>query len=139
MQGGRLALLRDVVDADLLRGTGAPAALDQCIQRLRAAPRIGNREADRYRTHVLVKAVLQLGATDVAEELIEQLGVSPDEDDRLYAVWLRTWFDLDDGPPIPETELRLACLMARASGAEDLVSKLDERIANLAPPAPSPA
>ncbi|MGO9839077.1 MAG: hypothetical protein ACLP1X_33255 [Polyangiaceae bacterium] len=140
-QGGRLDRLRAIVDADLERATGGPAGLERCIKALRELPRIGHREADLYRMHVVVKAVLEHGATDTALDLAAELAVSSDPDERLYATWLRAWFDLDAAasdvawPPLGEGDLRLATLMARAHGAESLVAELESRLATIAHPA----
>jgi hypothetical protein len=144
MAGGRLAKLRAVIEADLERANGTPAGLERSIGRLREMPPIGNREADRYRTHVLVKAVLEQGDDDLATELADELAKSDDDEQRVYVAWLRAWFDLDaepreDGsawPPLPEGDLRMAALLARSHGAEELVSKLDERVAAIARDAP---
>jgi hypothetical protein len=141
-EGGRLDELRAIVRADLDRAAAPPAAtLQRCVERLRSSGRTGNREADLYRTHVLVKAVLQQGATDTALELAAELAVSADADERLYATWLRAWFDLEAKapdvcfPPVTEGELRLASLVARAHGAERLVAELEGRLATIARPA----
>lgn len=137
-QGGRLDQLRAIVDADLDRATGTPAGLVRSTQQLRELAPIGNREADLYRLHVLVKAVLEGGATDVALELAQGFAVSSDPEERLYATWLRAWFDLDTvasdltWPPIEEGELRLASLVARAHGAQSLVAELEGRLATIA-------
>jgi hypothetical protein len=95
MRGGRLDRLRAIVDADLERKTGTAAGLERCVQRLRQATPVGNREADLYRVHVLVKAVLEQGDGVTAVELATSLGRSADDDERVYATWLRVWFDLD--------------------------------------------
>ena len=58
----------------------------------------------------------------------------------LYATWLRVWFDLDAEaagyrhawPALPEGQLRMAALMARAHGADKLVEKLEERVSSIA-------
>jgi hypothetical protein len=140
-QGGRLDELRAVVDADFDRATGTSAGLERCIRHLRETQRTGNREADLYRTHVLVKAVLEEGATETALELAAELAGSSDSEERLYATWLRAWFDLDNvasdvhWPPLGEGELRLASLVARAHGAERLVAELEGRLATIARPA----
>ena len=140
MTGGRLTALREIVEADLERATGTSVGLEHCIGRLRAPPITGNREADRYRTHVLVKAVLEQGDDDLAAELADELAKSDDDEQRVYAAWLRAWFELDaeprgDGspwPPLPEGDLRMAALLARSHGAQELVAKLDERVAAIA-------
>jgi hypothetical protein len=146
MEGGRLDALRTVVTADLSRDSAATAALDESIRALSDAPRIGNREADLYRTHVLVKAILERGDPERALDLLPALEASPDDDEKVYAAWLRVWFDLDGGDgevavqdgagqvPLTEGELRLATLLARAHGAEKLVDKLGARLAAIARP-----
>jgi hypothetical protein len=140
-QGGRLDPLRAIVDADLERATGGPMGLERCIEALRELHRVGNREADLYRLHVVVKAVLEHGATDTALDLAAELALSSDPDERLYATWLRAWFDLDTAasdvawPPLGEGDLRLASLVARAHGAERLVAELESRLATIARPA----
>jgi hypothetical protein len=139
MRGGRLDALRAVVEADLERATGTPAALARSVERLRAMAPIGNREADLYRTHVLVKALLEGGDAEGGVSLGEALRASDDEEARVYLVWLGTWFELEEDPardppwPAPsEGELRVAALLARAHGAEKLVERLDERVAAIA-------
>jgi len=144
MRGGRLEKLRAVVDADLERSSGTSAGLDQCVQRLRAMPRIGNREADLYRIHVLAKALLEHGDAPGALALARELEASSDDEARLYGIWLRTWFDLDttadaaagdaakSWTPLSEGPLRMAALLARAHGAERLVEKLEGRLAAIA-------
>jgi hypothetical protein len=141
MQGGRLEALRRVVEADAVRAAGGDDSRERCAERLRARSRIGNREADLYATHVLVKAILERGDPETALELAETLARSSDEEERLYLVWLCAWFDLDvpDGPPAIrplEGEVRLAALLARAHGAEKLVEKLEKRVAAIAHPQP---
>jgi hypothetical protein len=96
MRGGRLERLRALVEADLERNTGTSVGLERCVQRLRLVAPIGNREADLYRVHVLVKAVLEHGDGDTAVEIVDDLGASDDDDARVYATWLRVWFDLDE-------------------------------------------
>ncbi len=107
----------------------------------RAAP-TGNREADLYRTHVLVKALLEQGDAEGALEMYRTLEKSTDEDDLVYATWLRVWFELEaaaeegeDWPALSEGQLRMAALLARTHGAEKLVEMLEARIASVAPPA----
>jgi hypothetical protein len=138
MRGGRLDALREIVEADLERATGTSVGLERCVGRLRAAAAIGNREADLYRTHVLVKAVLQQGDPEAGLEIAEGIVRSADDDERVYAVWLRVWFDLDDAddpwPPLAEGEIRMAALAARSHGAERLVEMLDDRLATIARP-----
>jgi hypothetical protein len=127
-RGGRLDGLRAIVDADLERATGTSVALARCVQRLRDMKSLGNREADLYRTHVLVKSILEHGDADAGLELVEPLSRSTDDDERIYATRLRVWFDLDDDdggwPPLRDPEVRLALLLARAHGADRLVDKL---------------
>ena len=156
MRGGRLEMLRAIVEADLERNTGTSVGLERCVQRLRAAAPVGNREVDLYRIHVLVKAILEQGDADTAVELASELGASASDDARVYATWLRVWFDLDDEasdppegetgggeggvgqgdagswPALSEGDLRMATLAARAHGAESLVSKLTLRLSAIA-------
>ncbi len=142
MQGGRADQLRAVVEADIDRAKGTAAGRDRVITVLREMPRIGNREADLYRLNVLVKAILERGDDEAAESLAAELGASQDEEERLYAAWLRVWFELDtqsdptEGggawPPLDEGQARLAALVARAQGAEQLVDKLEERLLAIA-------
>jgi hypothetical protein len=135
MSVGRLRQLRELVEADSDRATGSMAGVGRAIERLRAAEPLGNREADRYRAHVLVKAVLQQSDTAVAQAVLDEVAASGDEEVRLYGVWLKVWFDDTEAEKLSEPELRMAALLARTHGAEELVKKLDERIAKLAPPA----
>ena len=137
VRGGRLDQLRVVVGADLDRSTGTTASLDRCIQRMREAPRLGNREADLYRLHVLVKAILARGDDETAEALATELGASSDDEERVYATWMRVWFELDEAgeaggeaswPPLSEGDMRMAMLAARVHGAESLVEKLTVRL-----------
>jgi hypothetical protein len=104
--------------------------------------RLGHREADLYGVHVLVKAVLEHGEADVAATLAGELDHATDDEERMYATWLRVWFDLDDTTdgegqawaPLGEGQARLAALVARAQGAERLVDKLEERLFAIAHP-----
>jgi hypothetical protein len=135
MRGGRLDRLRDVIDADAERATGTSGLLE--------LPATGNREADLYRTHVLVKALLEQGDPEGALELYRTLAPSQDEDEGVYATWLRVWFDLDvaaeEGevwPELGEGQLRMATLLARTHGAEKLVERLQARLPSVAPPLP---
>jgi hypothetical protein len=151
MRGGRLDGLRAIVEADLERKTGTSVGLERCVQRLRAAAPVGNREADLYRLHVLVKAVLEQGDAETALELTEGLAASDDDEERVYATWLRVWFDLDGGagedieddarspgasaavfPVLTDGDLRMARLAARSHGAESLVSKLTLHLSAIA-------
>lgn len=137
MDVGRLGGLRAVVFADAERTSGTPGALRRCIERLVAAPPMGNREADLYRTHVLVKAVLEEGAIEAAHELATRLSMSRDDDERVYGTWLRVWFDLDleengDWPLLADDDRRLALLLARSHGAGKLVDKLEARRVGIA-------
>jgi hypothetical protein len=104
MRAGRLEGLRAIVEADVERKTGTAASLERCVQRLRDAPRIGNREADLYRVHVLVKAVLEQGDAETAVELTGELAASDDDEERVYATWLRVWFELDEDAPTADEE-----------------------------------
>jgi hypothetical protein len=143
MRGGRLERLRDVIDADDERATGTSVGLERCVGRLRAMHPTGNREADLYRTLVLTKALLAQGDADGGLELYRTLVPTGDDEQQIYATWLRVWFDLEAGaeegevwPPLTEGQLRVATLLARAHGAEKLVERLEARIASVAPPAP---
>lgn len=149
MRGGRLETLRAIVQADLLRGSGTAADLDRCAKELRGVAPMGNREADLYRTHVLVKAILAQGDGEAGFEVASPLSASADAEMRVYATWLRVWFDLDldvgegegegEGddrgdrwPDLSDGDLRMATLVARAHGAESLVSKLTSRLSAIA-------
>jgi hypothetical protein len=146
MQGGRADRLRAVVEADVDRAKGTAAGRDRVIADLRAMAPIGNREADLYRLNVLVKAILERGDDEAAESLASELESSRDEEERMYAAWLRVWFELDvqsdptgpgaeaarPWPPLGEGQARLAALVARAQGAEELVDKLEERLLAIA-------
>jgi hypothetical protein len=144
VRGGRLDRLRAVVDADLERATGTSVGLERCVQQLREMEPLGNREAELYRTHVLVKALLEQGDGESAAEVVGELErLDPvDEEEQLYATWLRVWFDLDAaGEPVgyrnaavapPEGQLRMATLVARAQGADKLVEKLERRLSSIA-------
>jgi hypothetical protein len=137
MQGGRMSELKRVVELDTERAGGTAEGLDRCIRELGEREPIGNREADLYALHVLVKAVLQRGEGDVAVDLVQRLERSHDEEERLYVTWLQAWFDLDTGDAgqgASEGEVRLAALLARAQGAEKLVEKLEERATAIARP-----
>lgn len=143
MRWGRLEKLRAILDADLERSTGTPAGLERCVQGLREMAPLGHREADLYRIHVLVKAVLAQGDGDVGLELATELGAladsAPDDEARVYVTWLRVWFELDvdaeePWPALSGGDLRMAMLVARAHGAEALVSKLEERLSAIAEP-----
>ena len=159
MRGGRLDALAEVVDADVERCRNNSVSLERCVQRLRAMSPLPNREAELYRLHVLVKALLQQGDDDCAAELVEELekgavaGEGPgdndgtaDDDRRMYATWLRVWFDMDapegdyrtaGAQPIAEGDLRMAALVARSQGAEKLLEKIEARLSSVAQPASS--
>jgi len=129
MSGGRLTLVRDLVAADADRAAGTKAMLDRCVASLRAIPPIGNAEAERYRAHVHVKALLEQADVDAGAALYEDLVASKDEEIRVYAVWLRVWFELDAPASATDGEMRLALLLARAQGAGELAKKLEADIA----------
>jgi hypothetical protein len=146
-RGGRVDELRALVDADIVRAGKSATVRTECIERLRDARPLGNREADLYRIHVLSKAVLEQGDADLAVDLARDLATAPDDDHRVYATWLRVWFDFDaaeDGDPdgaggrpwpaLREGDVRLAALVARAQGADSLVTKLEERLVAIARP-----
>ena len=131
---GRLGRLRAVVDADLRRGIGAEASLGDAIRALYNMDPLPNLEAERYRIHVLVKALLEQADGATAHHLAHDLAQNADHEQRVYAVWLKAWFKLDDLPPLAEGDLRRALLLARNHGADDLVQRLT---AELAPQVPS--
>jgi hypothetical protein len=131
MRGGRLDWLRAVVDADLDRASGTASGVERCMEHLRSMDAIGNREADLYRVHVLVKAILESGDAETGLELAEDLAGSHNDDAGLYVTWLRVWFDLDGGD-LESGQLRTATLVARAQGAVALVSKLEARLLTIA-------
>jgi hypothetical protein len=133
MSGGRLTLVRDLVAADADRAAGTKAMLDRCVEAVRAVPPIGNAEAERYRAHVHVKALLELGDGEAASALYDDLVASKDEEIRVYAVWLRVWFEIDTPSNATEGEVRLALLLARAQGAVDLAKKLEGDLASRSP------
>lgn len=144
MRGGRLDVLAEVVDADVERCRNNSVSVERCVQRLRAMPALPNREAELYRLHVLVKALLQQGDAEGAAELVEELEKGPGDDDdrRMYATWLRVWFDMDGdyrtaAQPLAEGDLRMAALVARSQGAEKLLEKIEARLSSVAHPAPS--
>lgn len=135
MDVGRLSTLRAIVLADVERTSATPRGRRHCIERLTAIRSLRNREANLYRAHVLVKAVLEEGDADAAFDLAARLGTSADQDERIYAAWLRVWFDLDgegDWPPLADQDARLAVLLARSHGAEKLVDKLEARRVGIA-------
>jgi hypothetical protein len=105
MRGGRLDALAEVVDADVERCRNSSVSLERCVERLRAMSPLPNREAELYRLHVLVKALLQQGDAEGAAELVEQLD-KRSGDYRMYATWLRVWFDMDapDGDLRPDSK-----------------------------------
>ena len=149
MRGGRLEKVREVVHADADRAMGTTGGRELCVQRLEHMKRIGNREADLYRTHVLVKALLEQGDPRRGLDLARELQASPDEEENTYSIWLRVWFELDaaeaedgtnpDGQSsagswatLSDGDLRLAALLARAHGADTLVRKLEARMTAIA-------
>ncbi len=124
-QGGTLGQLRAVVHADLLRARGSEASLAEAIQALHAMSPIRHVEAERYRIHVFVKALLEQADGATARSLAEDLARHPDAELHVYAIWLRVWFDLEHLPTPAEADTRLAILLARVHGAEDLVRRLE--------------
>jgi hypothetical protein len=138
---GTIAALRTLVRADLARATDLPGERDRAIATLASAPATGHIEVDRYRTHVLVKALLEKGDPELAERVARELMHHADDEQRVYAVWLHVWFDgaLERGsetataseaaPTFDEGTLRLAALLARTHGATELVQKIEDRIA----------
>ena len=122
---GTIVRLAEVVEADLDRASGGPAELEGAIARLAKMEPLAHQEAERYRVHVLVKAILEQGDVATGRGLADELSARPDEELRVYVVWLRTWFDLDHLPTSSEADVRLALLLARSHGADELVSKLE--------------
>jgi hypothetical protein len=139
MSGGRLALVRTLVSADADRSAGTKAMLDRCVETLRATSPTGNAEAERYRAHVHVKALLQLGDAEAGAALYHELAASKDEEIRVYAVWLRAWFEIDVPSTASDGEVRLALLFARAQGAADLAKKLEREVPPVSPLQPPPS
>jgi hypothetical protein len=129
MSFGRLRDLRAVVNADLLRGIGAESTLGDAIRALYNMAPLPNLEAERYRVHVLVKALLEQADGATARDLAHDLAASTDDELRVYAVWLRAWFELEDLPAPAEGDVRKALLLARSHGAEDLVGRLEAQLA----------
>ena len=86
----------------------------------------GSADLARFRAFVLARAVLETGDVLTARELAFDLMASPDADVRLYAEWLRAWFDLDDPGLLPadDGERRRAALHAVNAGARELAEKL---------------
>ncbi len=122
---GDLRALRVVVEADVSRAHGTEASLADSIQALVALPPLPETEAERYRIHVLVKALLQQGDDGTARDIAEQLQSREDEELRVYVVWMQTWFEWTHLAPPAEAEVRLATLLARTHGADDLVARLE--------------
>ena len=83
---GALRELRTVVEADAMRAIGSEASLGEAIRALYAMPAIDHVEAERYRIHVLVRALLEQGDLATARSLVDELAEHPDEDRRVYAV-----------------------------------------------------
>lgn len=142
LRGGRLERLRALVEADVERASGTPEGFERCAEQLRAIEPVGNREAELYRTHVLVKSLLERGDGEGAMQALRAIESSADEEQLVYVAWLRVWFDLDaeaadyrtTWPALPEGLLRMAALLARAHGAEKLVEKLEARVSSIARP-----
>jgi hypothetical protein len=124
--GKSLGALRAVVEADAKRARGDEASLGEAIRALYGMDPLSHPEAERYRLHVLVKALLEQADGATARELAETLALDPDEDRRVYWVWLRAWFGLDQLPQPASADIALARLLARAHGADDLVKRLSE-------------
>jgi hypothetical protein len=136
--GQRLGYLREVIAAGARASVAAArtAGTDEADDEARSAALtflLATRELDtgsgdvsRFRAFVLARAVLEAGDVLTARELAFDFLASPDADIRLYAEWLRVWFDLDD-PALAvasEGERRRAALHAVNAGARDLAEKL---------------
>ncbi len=130
---GPLRELRAVVEADLDRATGTEESLAKAIRSLYAGPAFAHHEAERYRLHVLVKALLQQGDEATARTIAEELKGSDDEVLRVYGVWLSTWFEWTHLDAPTEADTRLALLLARTHGAVDLVARLEAALRQAAP------
>ncbi len=126
---GDLRALRSVVAADLLRARGGEVALGEAIRAMVAIPPMAHVEAERYRVHVLVKALLEQADDATARALAEDLKARADDDVRVYLVWLATWFDWTHLDAPGDAEMRRALLLARAHGAVDLVGRLESQLA----------
>ena len=109
----------------MLREIGTEESLAAAIQALVAIPPLSADEAERYRIHVLVKALLQQGDDATARGLAEELKGGADAELHVYVVWLQTWFEWTHLDAPTEAEMRLAVLLARTHGAEDLVRRLE--------------
>jgi hypothetical protein len=129
--GARLGQLRAVITAGA-RASVAAAGLDDearvaALSELLATPDPGGSgDLPRFRAFVLARAVLETGDVLTARDLAFELVASKDADVRLYAEWLRAWFDLDDPGLLPaeDGERRRAALHAVNAGARDLAEKL---------------
>ncbi len=133
--GQRLGHLRKVIAAGARASVAASRTDDEDGEARSAAltELLATRELDtgagdvtRFRAFVLARAVLEAGDVLTARELAFDFLASPDADVRLYAEWLRVWFDLDD-PALAiadEGERRRAALHAVNAGARDLAEKL---------------
>ncbi len=137
---GALRDLRTVVEADLARAIGTEESLQAAIKALFESSSLRNREAERYRVHVLVKALLQQGDEPTARAVAEDLKGTDDAELRVYAVWLGTWFEWTHLDAPSEADMRMALLLARTHGAVDLVARLESALGpTAAPPATTPA
>jgi hypothetical protein len=88
-----------------------------------------------------VKGILEQGDTAAGGIVAAELAQAEDEEERIYATWLRVWFDLDADEslgatwaPLGEGQARWAALVARAHGAMRLVEKLEQRLLAIAHP-----
>jgi hypothetical protein len=130
---GPLASLRRVVRADALRARGTEDSLGEAIRALLDAAPLTNAEAERYRLHVLVQALLELGDESTARDVAETLRERGDDELAPYLTWLTVWFDWSHLDPPSEGDLRRALLLGRAHGAEALVAKLTAALAEKSP------
>jgi hypothetical protein len=128
-RGGPMRALRAVALADLERARGGESGLGHCIGALMEQGQLPHAEAERYRTHVLVKAILELGDFETARALADDLAKTQDPELAVYLVWLRAWFELEHLPAPEPPLVRLAVLAAKNHGALELVRRLEPAVA----------
>jgi hypothetical protein len=133
---GPLRELKTVVAADLERAVGTEESLATAIKALFSTPPMAHVEAERYRVHVLVKALLQQGDEATARAVAEDLKGTDDGELRVYSVWLRTWFEWTHLDAPSDADVRMALLLARTHGAVDLVARLEAALGPALPTAP---